>query len=664
MKEKSTEALNAQIIELEKTIDKQKHQIHRLQYIIDSIPADIYWKNKEGVWLGVNRTGSDHLKKLGFHYWRQEDVIGKTDHELFDKKTADGFRENDLETMKLDNEIIKREETGNLPSGKKITQLSTKRPLKDKQGNITGIMGCTIDITYLKEIEEELRQAKELAEETERLKLENEFNKNLANLAGQVVHDIRSPLTSLMLIVKSCNDLPENKRIGLREAANSIQDIANNLLNRYKHKAKADESNSLEQPRATLVSARLLQLLSEKKFEYQDINLVLNHDFDKNAHFSFIEVDPTALRRMVSNIINNSIDARAEDKPPKIRVTLKSDEKHIKVMIADNGKGMPAPIIEKIMADVSVSAGKESGHGIGLTQVRETLKRYHGKLSIDSKLNEGTAITLTFPRAHPPRWIAEKIALFEGDTIVILDDDKSIHAAWDTRFEALLKSNPTIQVKHFRDGNEAINFISKMGHEEKQHLFLLTDYELLNQETNGLAVIEKTNSKRAILVTSHYGNEEIRSHIEKIGAKLLPKQLAPEIAITVTAKAASEQSNSEMDTQASKGADLVIVDDNELFANTLADTIFAELVVDCYHNSTDFLKAVPNYQKNIKILLDYQLPDGLSGVDLAEQLYHQGYTRLYLLSGQEFAQGELPTYLHSICKDDIAKLEQVIALKK
>lgn len=98
--------------------------------LIDDLPGDIYWKRcvgKKLIYAGMNRTGTDSLHKMGFR-WKINDIIGKTDDRLFDKETADTFIRNDWEVI---NEGVARtkEETAILPSGKKIIQLSTKRPL-------------------------------------------------------------------------------------------------------------------------------------------------------------------------------------------------------------------------------------------------------------------------------------------------------------------------------------------------------------------------------------------------------------------------------------------------------------------------------------------------------------------------------------------------------
>ena len=71
--------------DLLETIETLQQENFQLREIIDNVPGDVYWKSKEGEWLGMNARGSASLKKMGF----PSDpalVIGKTDYQLFDKK--------------------------------------------------------------------------------------------------------------------------------------------------------------------------------------------------------------------------------------------------------------------------------------------------------------------------------------------------------------------------------------------------------------------------------------------------------------------------------------------------------------------------------------------------------------------------------------------------
>jgi len=147
--------------QLQQELDQYKSEVCRLKSIINHLPGSIYWKNKDGVYLGRNLTSAESMKRLGFP-WREEDIVGKTDYDLFDKGMADQYRNHDIKVMNSE-QTSSHEEVVPL-TDKTIIQLSTKAPFYDEKGQVAGMVGNTVDITYLKEIEKELRDSKDNAE--------------------------------------------------------------------------------------------------------------------------------------------------------------------------------------------------------------------------------------------------------------------------------------------------------------------------------------------------------------------------------------------------------------------------------------------------------------------------------------------------------------------
>ena len=212
------------IEDLKTTNSELNSENFQLKNLIDNLPGDIYWKDKDGIWSGVNKRGSQSLQQIGFIHDRT-DVIGKSDYQLFSKETADEYRQNDLEVMSKKIEITK-EETNVLPNGEKIIQLSTKRPLWDKEGNVVGVVGNTIDISYLKKIEAELNHAKEKAEVANLAK--TEFLENMR-------HDIRTPLTGIVGfadLLKMESDNPHIKEYSenLVASSHALLDLLDEVL--------------------------------------------------------------------------------------------------------------------------------------------------------------------------------------------------------------------------------------------------------------------------------------------------------------------------------------------------------------------------------------------------------------------------------------------------
>ena len=100
--------------------------IYRLQYVIDTLPANVYWKNMDGINLGNNKYAVKKLKESGFN----TDIIGKSDYKLFPKEAADMYRKHDVKVMQKGTEFSE-EEIITLPNGNIITFLSKKVPLRN-----------------------------------------------------------------------------------------------------------------------------------------------------------------------------------------------------------------------------------------------------------------------------------------------------------------------------------------------------------------------------------------------------------------------------------------------------------------------------------------------------------------------------------------------------
>lgn len=610
-----------------------------LNVVAPIFPAAMYWHDTKGVVLGINAQCLKVMDKS------RDEVLGKTPYDFYAKEIADHIWEHSKKVIES-GETLSHEEYIYDASGKCIgIYLAIKAPLYDENGHVIGIVGTSIDLTAEKE-------AEQLKIENEKKTALLEEKERFAKIANQVAHDIRSPLMSLSMIVKTCTDISESKRIALREAATGIGDIANHLLDKYKQNEAA--STEVEERKAILVPTILLELLTSKKYQHKQLPTKFNCHFEDPAQFIFIKTQPSAFKRMLSNLMNNAVDA-LDGGSGAVNLHLSANPEWVQITIQDTGKGMSPELIAKIMNKTAVTEGKKDGHGIGLTQVWDTLDTNQGEMTIVSQPRQGTTIILSFPRVKVPSWIAEEIVLNENDFIIILDDDTSIHGAWQTRFETILDKKGGITRKHFENGQEALNFINSLSPEDKSKVFLLSDYELLKQELNGLHVIEKSGVERSVLVTSHYADPLLQEKAVRAGTKILPKQLASDVSI----KIAGVEEIGVNDDIANSRVEIVLVEDDEDFLDSIVNNIFCDKIVDQYLRPEDLFKNIHRYSKDTKIYLDNKYNNSwLNGVDVAKELHEKGYEQLYLLSGSEFSKGELPSYLKTILKGDMDGLER------
>jgi hypothetical protein len=235
---------------------------------------------------------------------------------------------------------------------------------------------------------------------------------------------------------------------------------------------------------------------------------------------------------MLSNLINNAVDA-LEGKPGTVDIGLEVEDDKVVMVVSDTGKGMSSIVRDKILQGVSVTEGKPNGHGIGMTQVIDTVRKNKGTLAIDSVPGAGTRMIVTFQQTIQPEWAATKLVLHSDQTVLILDDDQFIHGAWDTHFAAVLAQNPNMKLFHFTEGERLLEFLMKLNATEMSKVYLLSDYELINQKLNGLDIIEQKQISQAMLVTSHYANGNVVARATKLNTLILPKRLASKVPILI-----------------------------------------------------------------------------------------------------------------------------------
>jgi FixJ family two-component response regulator len=196
----------------------------------------------------------------------------------------------------------------------------------------------------------------------------------------------------------------------------------------------------------------------------------------------------------------------------------------------------------------------------------------------------------------------------------VLDDDRSIHNAWDERFLNALD----VKIMHFY----SIQELSMCKVDPRIPVLYLIDYELLPDSKNGLDVIEELKlNNEAILVTSCFEDITIRNRCKNIGVKIIPKPYVPYIKII-------KKPNAEV------ADSIVFIDDDEMMRKTwifAADD--AGKKISTYPSFDDFTKEINIYDKNTVIYIDSDLGNNIRGELCAKYLFDKGFTEIHVATG-------------------------------
>jgi signal transduction histidine kinase len=223
-----------------------------------------------------------------------------------------------------------------------------------------------------------------------------------ARLSRQVAHDIRSPLSALDVAMKS-NRLEDPSVARIVIAASSrIRGIADELLKQ----SRINQNSHSDKPatKCSILFDSIKALMDEKRIEFSS-----NHNLELllppidiaavNASNCEVPITTNSVLRIVSNVINNAIEAIYQNFSPSqsgrimvlIDVTNSTSidfgsQSALRIRIFDNGPGIPADLLLKL-GNQEISRGKSQGNGIGLIGARIELERHGCKIRFDSKLS-------------------------------------------------------------------------------------------------------------------------------------------------------------------------------------------------------------------------------------------------------------------------------------
>jgi PAS domain S-box-containing protein len=294
-------------------------------------------------------------------------------------------------------------------------------PLFAPGGHFTGYMGCCIDITEQKQVEEALREA------------DRRKDAFLANMS----HEIRSPMTSILayadILLSHLRDPADIECVRtIKQGGHHLLELIGDVLDLSKI-----ASGELKIHREIVSLPTLLNevhSLMAVQAEEKKLPLILQYE---GAVPEKIETDRTRLRQILFNLVSNAVKF-TEKGSVQIVVRSLANDSALEVEVADTGIGIPREqqgrLFEPFAQADTLVAREHEGTGLGLAITRHLVEMLGGEISFESELNMGSTFRIKMPlaSAHTTAGVTDDGALSNHSAagrkvkILLVDDNQMV----------------------------------------------------------------------------------------------------------------------------------------------------------------------------------------------------------------------------------------------
>ena len=210
-------------------------------------------------------------------------------------------------------------------------------------------------------------------------------------MAKQVAHEIKNPLTPMRLTIQSFQRKfdPEDEEIHQK-----IDEYSKTLIQQIDTMSAIAEafSNFAKMPAQKNETLNIVEVI-RMALDIFNENYI---DFNTEKEEIIANFDRTQLIRVVTNLVKNAIQASESNLKPAIKVTVSDSDNTVKIIVSDNGIGIKPENKAKIFEPKFTT--KTSGMGLGLGMVKNIVETYNGSITFTSEENKGTIFTISLPK--------------------------------------------------------------------------------------------------------------------------------------------------------------------------------------------------------------------------------------------------------------------------
>ena len=228
-------------------------------------------------------------------------------------------------------------------------------------------------------------------EESATMLAQSEREQAWREMAKQVAHEIKNPLTPMRLTVQSFQRKFDAEDPNLNQKLN---DYTKTLIQQI------DTMSAVASAFSNFASMPAQQNENLNVTDVVELALdIFNEDFivfESEKQEIITKLDRTQLIRIITNLVKNAIQAIPEEQTEKlVLVTVKEENNDVLIIVKDNGKGIEPENIEHIFEPKFTT--KNSGMGLGLGIIKNIIENYKGTITFETELGSGTTFTVSLP---------------------------------------------------------------------------------------------------------------------------------------------------------------------------------------------------------------------------------------------------------------------------
>jgi two-component system nitrogen regulation sensor histidine kinase NtrY len=210
-------------------------------------------------------------------------------------------------------------------------------------------------------------------------------------MAKQVAHEIKNPLTPMRLTVQSFQRRfsPEDPNINQK-----MKDYSETLIQQIDTMSAVASafSNFASMPAQQNETLNVVEVVELALDIFNENNIL----FEKEAATIISKIDRTQLVRIITNLVKNAIQSIPEIQEYKrIRVAVKKEQNNVLIIVEDNGVGINPMDVNRIFQPKFTT--KNSGMGLGLGIIKNIIENYKGTITFETEYGQGTRFTVSLP---------------------------------------------------------------------------------------------------------------------------------------------------------------------------------------------------------------------------------------------------------------------------